>query len=198
MILDVYDNIDSGAINSKYLALCPQNKSTTYNYIDDYYIITKSYTGAEVLDLSFFKLSFGIKQIYQPTFNRNQIICKVFYNNDQSYYDEGRIDLSFGRLNNSGTAYDFGIFFSNPNKPYLIGNKENDEVSIYCTLSSSKISLSEEEINTCLTTCKFSSLNGDLSVVSNNTEPDKAVVSQKTAGRSDIIVASIAVKGAII
>lgn len=153
----------------KYYSSGPEEQ---INETEDYYIISKYYNKSSEIKLNEYKQSFGIEQYFQPSFIRNQIICKAYYDDDMSYCDEGRIDLSFGQINSNGTIYQFGIQFNDYNNPYITCTIQNDTQNqvrystceVSCFLTSKVVSLTEEQITGYLNKAKIEVLGSGMEV----------------------------------
>jgi hypothetical protein len=95
--------------------------------------------------------------MYVPSFLNNQINCRVYYDDDESYYDEGNIVFNFGNYVSGGTDYKFGMYFEDPDITclYSIGG---------ATLILSPLVINkdrtEDEINQIIKSLDFSLDNG--------------------------------------
>ncbi len=97
--------------NDLYKEYQPDN--AVYNNFEsiESFTITSTY---ETDSLTEVKLGFGIRDVYVPTYLNNKISCKIYYDNDYSYCDEGNILFAFGGYQTAGTDYKFGMFYQNP------------------------------------------------------------------------------------
>lgn len=116
----------------------------TYEYKEHIgqYIITAIFTKSDSLEI---KLGFGLREFYVPTFTNNQIICRAFYDGDESYWDEGKISFQFGQFETAGTEYEFALFFDNPDQTCLYPTEADTILKVYPYLANK--TKTQEELN---------------------------------------------------
>lgn len=109
--------------NELYKEYQPDN--AVYNNFEsiESFTITSTY---ETNSLTEVKLGFGIRDVYVPTYLNNKISCKIYYDGDYSYCDEGNILFAFGGYQTAGTDYKFGMFYQNPEVSCLYNYFTND------------------------------------------------------------------------
>lgn len=130
MLLDPRDDSEEDKTKNKYKQY-DLGANVEYKYGNsEYCVITKLYeleNKDDPVPEKWFKQSFGIQEFYNNTYMRNQITCRVFYDDEYNeYFDEGRINLKFGQTSNNGTNYNFSLLFEDIDHPYVTYN-ENDE-----------------------------------------------------------------------
>jgi hypothetical protein len=87
-----------------------QPNNAVYNNFEsiESFTITSTYESDSLTEV---KLGFGIRDVYVPTYLNNKISCKIYYDGDYSYCDEGSILFAFGGYQTAGTDYKFGMFY---------------------------------------------------------------------------------------
>ena len=167
MLLDPRDENESDKTKSKYKQY-NLGANVYYHYGNsDYCVITKLYeleNKDDPVPEQWLKQSFGIQEFYNNTYIRNQITCKVFYDDEYNeYFDEGRINLKFGQTSNNGTNYNFSLLFEDTDHPYVTYN-ENDKkfeitnggiLTLVPYFSAKNYQLTEEEEQTAKNSIKY-------------------------------------------